>query len=95
MEKNDISQLISVVLSGSNYHHWCEAMHSFLKERKLWRFVIGDLVCPKQTETETTEKFVDHLEWGIKEIIILLHDFEILLFQVFTQFGQFNTTKGV
>lgn len=62
MEKNDIFQPISVVLNGSNYRHWCEAMHTFLKGRKLWRYVTCDLTCPKQTETETNEKFVDSLE---------------------------------
>jgi len=37
-------------------------MHSFLKGRKFCRYVTGDLTCPKQTETETNEKFVDRLE---------------------------------
>ena len=62
MDKNDISQPIYVVLNGSNYRHWYEAMRSFLKGRKLWRYVTGDLTCPTQSQTETNEKFVDRLE---------------------------------
>ncbi|MED6138677.1 hypothetical protein PIB30_076684, partial [Stylosanthes scabra] len=51
----DIFQPILVILNDSNYAHWVEAMRDFLKGRKLWRYVTGDIVCPvKSTVTATS-----------------------------------------
>lgn len=47
-------------------------MHNFLKGRKLWRYVTGDLICPKQTETETNKNFIDRLEnWDSRNCQII------------------------
>ena len=46
MEKPDISQPITTVLSGSNYNIWIQGMKSFLIGRKLWHIVTGDITKP-------------------------------------------------
>ncbi|MED6222872.1 hypoxanthine-guanine phosphoribosyltransferase [Stylosanthes scabra] len=87
---------IPVILNGSNYGHWVEAMRDFLKGRKLWRYVTGDVVCPVKStvittsidgtskSTEVVEKeFVEKLEVGIVRIIGLLLGFATLPLQVF------------
>ncbi|MED6224417.1 hypothetical protein PIB30_083759, partial [Stylosanthes scabra] len=50
----DIYQPIPVILNGSNYAHWVEAMRSFLKGRKLWCYVTGDIICPVKSTVSTT-----------------------------------------
>ncbi|XP_072062244.1 uncharacterized protein [Arachis hypogaea] len=53
MKKPDVFQPIPVILNGSNYAPWVEAMRGFLKGRKLWRYVTGDIACPvKPTVTD-------------------------------------------
>ncbi|KAH0645344.1 hypothetical protein KY284_033228 [Solanum tuberosum] len=96
MEKNDIFQPISVVLNGSNYRHWCEAMRNFFKGRKLWRYVTCDLTCLKQTETETNEKFVDRLEdWDSRNHPIITWLRNTSVPSIHLRFGQFDTAKEV
>ncbi|XP_016196123.1 uncharacterized protein LOC107637200 [Arachis ipaensis] len=57
MEKPDVFQPIPVILNGSNYAHWVEAMREFLKGRKLWRYVTGDIACP--VKPNVTDKSKD------------------------------------
>ncbi|MED6160272.1 hypothetical protein PIB30_050014 [Stylosanthes scabra] len=69
MEKPDIFHPIPVILNGSNYSHWVNAMWGFLKGRKLWRYVtVKDVVTENDKATDGTSKgdadknFVEKLE---------------------------------
>ncbi|KAK3003862.1 hypothetical protein RJ639_019499 [Escallonia herrerae] len=45
----DPAQPISIILDGSNYILWAQAMRSFIKGKKLWRYLTGDITIPVQT----------------------------------------------
>ncbi|KAG6787115.1 hypothetical protein POTOM_008746 [Populus tomentosa] len=67
MEKLDISQPITTVLSGLNYNLWIQGMKSFLIGRKLWRILTGDITKPTKETDESDMKFADRLEdWDSK-----------------------------
>ncbi|GKU96661.1 hypothetical protein SLEP1_g9872 [Rubroshorea leprosula] len=63
MEKFDISQPISTILNGSNYILWAQSMRSFLKGRKLWQYITGDITLPQRV-TDETNKNLD----GMKQL---------------------------
>ena len=48
MDKPVIAKPITVSFDGANYVLWAQEMSSFLLGRKLWRYVIGDIVEPKK-----------------------------------------------
>ncbi|MED6197110.1 hypothetical protein PIB30_118152 [Stylosanthes scabra] len=111
MEKQEIYQPISVLLNGSNYNHWVEAMRGFLKGRKLWRYVTGDITCPVKptvaaatTTTDSTSKSEEEVQ---KDFASQLEDWDNKNHQVITwfrntsiprihlQFGRLETAKEV
>ena len=51
-EKDDSLQSISVKLDGKNYSYWSYVMRNFLKGKKMWGYVCGTSVKPKDTEKE-------------------------------------------
>ncbi|XP_028099643.1 uncharacterized protein LOC114299159 [Camellia sinensis] len=53
MDHHDAFHPISVILDGSNYVMWAQAMSSFLKDRKLWRIIIRDMTKPVKEVAET------------------------------------------
>ncbi|MED6114330.1 hypothetical protein PIB30_079226 [Stylosanthes scabra] len=65
MEKPDIFHPIPVILNGSNYAHWVEAIRGFLKGRKLWRYVTGDIVCPVKSVVTTTPPMGPQKPWRL------------------------------
>ncbi|XP_057759326.1 uncharacterized protein LOC130979796 [Arachis stenosperma] len=109
MEKLDIFQLIPVILNGSNYAHWVEAMREFLKGRKLWQYVTGDIVCPvKQTVSDKSQDGVSKSKEDVeKDFAERLKDWDSKNHQIITwfrntstpsihlQFGRFETAKEV
>ena len=62
MDKFDVAQPIKTVLDGTNYVPWTQEMSSFLKGRRLWRYVIGNISKPVQQTGETDAKLVERLE---------------------------------
>ncbi|MED6111560.1 hypothetical protein PIB30_053326 [Stylosanthes scabra] len=50
----DVSSRWDLILNGSNHAHWVEVMRGFLKRRKLWRYMTGDIVCPVKSTVATT-----------------------------------------
>ncbi|GFZ21039.1 hypothetical protein Acr_29g0002010 [Actinidia rufa] len=67
MDKSEVSRPIIIILDGLNYIPWSQAMSSFLKGRKLWRYVTGDIQAPTQGAAETPTEFIGRLEeWDSK-----------------------------
>ncbi|GFS38749.1 hypothetical protein Acr_00g0059180 [Actinidia rufa] len=62
MDKSEVSRPIIIILDGLNYIPWSQAMSSFLKGRKLWRYVTGDIQAPTQGAAETPTEFIVRLE---------------------------------
>ena len=89
------------MLDGSNYNHWVEAMRGFLKGRRLWRYVTGDIVCPTaelidQLEEGTNAKLIDQLEeWDSKNHQIITWFRNTSVPGIHLQFGRFDTAKEV
>ena len=49
-ERYDSLQSVSVRLDGKNYSYWSYVMRNFLKSKKMWRYISGTYVAPKNTE---------------------------------------------
>jgi hypothetical protein len=43
MAQNEIIHHVQTVLDGTNYMLWSQSMRSFLKGRKLWLYVTGEV----------------------------------------------------
>ncbi|GFZ14162.1 hypothetical protein Acr_24g0003520 [Actinidia rufa] len=53
---------IIITLDGPNYILWSQAKSNFLKGRKLWRYVTGDIKALTQGVTEMPTEFIVRLE---------------------------------
>ncbi|XP_072084315.1 uncharacterized protein [Arachis hypogaea] len=109
MEKSDVFQPIPVILNDSNYAHWVEAMRGFLKGRKLWRYVIGDIACPvkptvgdkskegaSKSNEDAEKDYAEKLEdWDSKNHQIITWFRNTSTPGIYLQFGHFETTKEV
>jgi hypothetical protein len=49
-ERDYSLQFVSVRLDGKNYSYWSYVMRNFLKGKKIWGYVSGTYVIPKNTE---------------------------------------------
>ncbi|CAL5387066.1 unnamed protein product [Camellia sinensis] len=96
MDRHDASHPISVILNGSNYVLWAQAMSSFLKGKKLWRIVTGDVAKPVKdsatTETPVhTATYEDRLEeWDSKNYQIITWFRNTSITSISLQFGRFQ-----
>jgi len=50
IERDDSLQSVSVRLDRKNYSYWSYVMRNFLKGKKMWGYVSGTYVIPKNTE---------------------------------------------
>jgi hypothetical protein len=49
-ERDDSLQSVSVKLDRKNYSYWSYIMQNFLKNKKIWGYVSGTYMVPKNTE---------------------------------------------
>ena len=52
MAGNEVSRPIHVLFNGDNFSQWSQATSSYLKGRKLWRYVSGVRTIPVKEEKE-------------------------------------------
>jgi hypothetical protein len=96
MEKPDISQPITIVLSGSNYNLWIQGMKSFLIGHKLWRIVIGDITKPTKEKDESDTKFANRLEdWDSKNHQIITWFRNTSVPAIHIQFADYDSAKEI
>ena len=96
MDKSDAMQPIPTVLTGSNYRLWVQGMRSFLKGRKLWRYITGDIRPPTRETDETDTQFTDRLEdWDSKNHQILTWFRNTSISAIHHQFGRYESAKEV
>ena len=62
MPGDEISRPIHVIFNGDNFAQWSQAMHSYLKGRKLWLYVFGDRPIPEQVDKETDSAYAIRIE---------------------------------
>ena len=96
MDRPDIAKPITVSSDGTNYVLWAQEMSSFLRGRKLWRYVTGDIVEPQKKQDEDSEKFKDRLEeWDCKNHQILTWFRNTCEPAIKRHFGRLETAKEV
>lgn len=95
MEKIDAAQPISITLDGSNYILWAQAMTSFLKGKKLWRIITGDVIKPVQAAEESQSKFEERLEdWDSKNHQVVTWIRNTSVTSISLQFGRFQNQNA-
>ena len=59
MDRSEISRPIFIILNGSNYIHWAQAMTSLLQARRVWRLSTKEVTEPTQKKDESDEDFAN------------------------------------
>ena len=62
MAGNEVSRPIHVLFNGDNFFQWYQAISSYLKGRKLWRYVSGVRTIPVKEEKESDATYDLRLE---------------------------------
>jgi len=92
MDKFDAAQPINTILDGTPYVPWSQEMSSFLKGRRLWRYVTGDISKPVQQTGEMDAELTERLEdWDSKNHQILTRIKNTSIPSIRLQLGQFET----
>ena len=74
---HEITHLITVILdSPTSYHAWSQNMIVFLKGRRLWRYVTGDI--PKPVSGLVTDSDSSDGD-SVAEAVVQVDDFEACL----------------
>ncbi|WOH06591.1 hypothetical protein DCAR_0626019 [Daucus carota subsp. sativus] len=95
MEKENSSP-IQTILNGSNYITWSQAMRSFLKGKRLWRYVNGDFTIPTKEKDEADSKFKDRIEeWDVKNHQAITFFRNSSVSKINLQFGNYDTAKEI
>ncbi|GFZ21423.1 hypothetical protein Acr_29g0005850 [Actinidia rufa] len=96
MDRSEVSRPIVITLEGPNYIPWSQAMSSFLKERKLWRYVTGDIESPVQGVAETPTEYIECLEeWNSKNHQIITWIRNTSIPSISLQFERFDTAYAI
>jgi len=91
-ERDDSLQSVSVRLDGKNYSYWSYVMRNFLKGKKMWGYVSGTYVVPKNTEEGDTAS-IDTWEANNAKIITWINN--SVEHSIGTQLAKYETAKEV
>ena len=91
--RDDSLQSISVQLVGKNYTYWSYVMKKFLKGKKLWGYVSGTFVKPRDEKAENYMKLVDVWESDNSKIITWINN--SMKHTIEMQLEKFETAKEV
>ncbi|WOH02105.1 hypothetical protein DCAR_0521493 [Daucus carota subsp. sativus] len=95
MERENSSP-IQTILIGSNYLSWSQAMRSFLKGKRLWRYVNGDFTIPTKENDESDSHLKDRIEeWDVKNHQAITYFRNSVVSKINLQFGNFDTAKEI
>ncbi|KAL8155967.1 hypothetical protein AgCh_001136 [Apium graveolens] len=92
---------MSTSISSKEQHHeqfsaWSQAMRSFLKGKRIWRYVNGDFTIPNKEKDELESKFKDRIEeWDVKNHQVITFFRNSSIFKINLQFGNFETAKEI
>ncbi|PSR84941.1 Vitellin heavy chain like [Actinidia chinensis var. chinensis] len=96
MDGSEVFRPIVITLEGPNYIPWSQAMSSFLKGMKLWRYVTGDIESPVQGVAETSTEYIERLEeWDSKNHQIITWIRNTSIPSISLQFGRFDTAHDI
>ena len=88
-ERDDSLQSVSVRLDGKNYSYWSYVMRNFLKGKKIWGYVSGTSVKPKDTDAG----LIDTWEADNAKIITWINN--SVEHSIGTQLAKYETAKEV
>ncbi|KAJ6993058.1 hypothetical protein NC653_016247 [Populus alba x Populus x berolinensis] len=91
-ERDDSLQSVSVRLDGKNYSYWSYVMRNFLKGKKMWGYVSGTYVIPKNIE-EGDAGLIDTWEANNAKIITWINN--SVEHSIGTQLAKYETAKEV
>jgi len=91
-EKDDSLQSVSVRLDWKNYLYWSYVMRNFLKGKKIWGYVSGTYMIPKNIE-EGDVVLIDIWEANNAKIITWINN--SIEHSIGTQLAKYETTKEV
>jgi len=95
MAQNKILTYIHDVLDGTKYIVWSQSIHSFLKGRKLWLYVTGDIPKPTKVIAKTDDTFCTRLiDWDSKHHQILTWFRNTTIPSIAAIFGNFDDAQG-
>jgi hypothetical protein len=92
IERDDSLQSVSVRLGRKNYSYWSYVMRNFLKGKKMWGYVSGTYVIPKNTE-EGDAVLIDTWEVNNAKIITWINN--SVEHSIGTQLAKYETTNEV
>ena len=91
MDPKESIQSVRVILDGTNYVSWSNALSRFIKGRRLWRVITGVHTPPIKTEGENDESFDDRLdEWEGKNYQIVTWLRATTISSISQQFARFQ-----
>ena len=74
---HEITHPITIILDGlTSYHAWSQNMIVFLKGRRLWRYVTGDIPKPMPGLVTDSDSFDGD---SVADVVIQVDDFEARL----------------
>jgi hypothetical protein len=91
-ERYDSLQSVSVRLDEKNYSYWSYIMKNFLKGKKMWGYISGTYVAPKNTE-ERDVALIDAREANNAKIITWINN--SVEHSIGKQLAKYETTKEV
>jgi len=92
IKRDDSLQSIGLRLDGKNYPYWSYVMRNFLKGKKLWGYVSGTYVIPKNTE-EGDVTLINTWEANNAKIITWINNF--IEHSISTQLAKNETVKEI
>jgi hypothetical protein len=95
MAQNEVLAHIHVTLDSTNYTVWSKSIRSFLKGRKLWLYVTGDIPKPTKVTAESDDAFHTRLiDWDSKHHQILTWFRNTTIPSIAALFGCFDDAQG-
>ena len=96
MPGDEISCLIHVIFYEDNFSQWSQAMRSYLKGRKLWLYVSGDLPIPEKMDKETDFAYAIRIEdWESANHQIITWFCNTSIPSIVEEFGNIDISKEV
>ena len=96
MQGDEISCPIHVIFYGDNFAQWYQAMHNYLKDRKLWLYVFGDPPISEKVDKETDSAYAIQIEdWESSNHHIITWFHNTYIPSIVDEFGNLDIVKEV
>ena len=96
MAQNDVSQLINIILDGTNYSHLAYAFQNFLHSCKLWKYITTHVTALVASDGKSSEQFAARFEeWDSDNHQIITWITNTSVPAINRLFRCFDTAKGV